>query len=75
MRELVPVLDGQFRYAFNAGILDLAILDTVGHGLNSAVLAALLVGAYRHSRRAGVLHDAIKTGASKAIHTKKRELH
>lgn len=42
-----------FDYAFNAGILDLAILDTVGHGLNSAVLAALLVGAYRHSRRAG----------------------
>ena len=29
------------------------ILDTVGHGLNSAVLAALLVGAYRHGRRAG----------------------
>jgi serine phosphatase RsbU (regulator of sigma subunit) len=42
-----------FDYAFNAGILDLAILDTVGHGLNSAVLAALLIGAYRHSRRAG----------------------
>ena len=42
-----------FDYAFNAGILDLAILDTVGHGLNSAVLAALLVGAYRHGRRAG----------------------
>jgi serine phosphatase RsbU (regulator of sigma subunit) len=44
-----------FDYAFNAGILDLAILDAAGHGLNSAVLAALLVGAYRHSRRAG--HD------------------
>jgi serine phosphatase RsbU (regulator of sigma subunit) len=43
-----------FDYAFNAGILDLAILDAVGHGLNSAVLAALLVGAYRHSRRAGM---------------------
>lgn len=42
-----------FDYAFNAGILDLAILDTVGHGLNSAVLAALMVGAYRHGRRAG----------------------
>jgi serine phosphatase RsbU (regulator of sigma subunit) len=42
-----------FDHAFNAGILDLAIFDTVGHGLNSAVLAALLVGAYRHSRRAG----------------------
>ena len=42
-----------FDYAFNGGILDLALFDTVGHGLNSAVLAALLVGAYRHSRRGG----------------------
>src|SRR5215212_4937827 len=42
-----------FDYAFNAGVLYLAILDAVGHGLNSAVLAALLVGAYRHGRRAG----------------------
>ncbi len=41
-----------FDYAFNAGCLDLAILDTVGHGLNSAVLAALMIGAYRHGRRA-----------------------
>ncbi len=42
-----------FDYAFNAGRLDFAVLDTVGHGLNSAVLAALLVGAYRHGRRQG----------------------
>ncbi|HEV7206587.1 MAG TPA: PP2C family protein-serine/threonine phosphatase [Jatrophihabitans sp.] len=42
-----------FDYAFNAGRLDFAVLDTVGHGLSSAVLAALLVGAYRHGRRAG----------------------
>jgi serine phosphatase RsbU (regulator of sigma subunit) len=40
-----------FDYAFNAGRLDFAVLDTVGHGLPSAVLAALLVGAYRHGRR------------------------
>lgn len=42
-----------FDYAFNAGQLDFAIIDTVGHGLSSAVLASLLVGAYRHARRAG----------------------
>jgi serine phosphatase RsbU (regulator of sigma subunit) len=42
-----------FDYAFNAGRLDFAVLDTVGHGLTSAVLAALLVGAYRHGRREG----------------------
>lgn len=42
-----------FDYAFNAGLLDFAVVDTVGHGLNSAVLAALVIGAYRHGRRAG----------------------
>jgi serine phosphatase RsbU (regulator of sigma subunit) len=42
-----------FDYAFNAGRLDFAVLDAVGHGLTSAVLAALLVGAYRHGRREG----------------------
>jgi serine phosphatase RsbU (regulator of sigma subunit) len=40
-----------FDYAYNDGVLDFAMLDTVGHGLNSAVLAALLIGAYRHARR------------------------
>jgi serine phosphatase RsbU (regulator of sigma subunit) len=40
-----------FDYAYNDGVLDFAMLDTVGHGLNSAVLAALLIGAYRHGRR------------------------
>jgi len=42
-----------FDYAFNAGRLDFAVLDIVGHGLTSAVLAGLLVGAYRHGRREG----------------------
>lgn len=42
-----------FDYAYNSGILDLVVLDTVGHGLSSAVLASLLIGAYRHGRRAG----------------------
>jgi len=42
-----------FDYAFNAGYLDFVVLDTVGHGLTSAVLAALMIGAYRHGRRAG----------------------
>lgn len=42
-----------FDYAYNRGRLDFAIFDMVGHGLRSAVLAALVVGAYRHARRAG----------------------
>ena len=40
-----------FDYAVNNGVLDIAVFDTVGHGLTSAVLASLLVGAYRHARR------------------------
>ncbi|MDP9116642.1 MAG: serine/threonine-protein phosphatase [Actinomycetota bacterium] len=42
-----------FDYAVNDGILDIAMFDAMGHGLGSAILASLLVGAYRHSRRAG----------------------
>jgi serine phosphatase RsbU (regulator of sigma subunit) len=42
-----------FDYAFNHGVLDFAVLDTIGHGLGSSVLAALLIGAYRHGRREG----------------------
>ena len=42
-----------FDYAVNNRVLDLAIFDAMGHGLTSAVLASLLVGAYRHGRRAG----------------------
>jgi serine phosphatase RsbU (regulator of sigma subunit) len=42
-----------FDYAFNRGVLDFAMMDMVGHGLSSASLAAVLIGAYRHGRRAG----------------------
>jgi serine phosphatase RsbU (regulator of sigma subunit) len=56
-----------FDYAYNDGRLDFAIFDMVGHGLRSAVLAALVVGAYRHGRRAGKdlpeLADAIDAAA------------
>jgi serine phosphatase RsbU (regulator of sigma subunit) len=40
-----------FDYAVNEGVLHLAIFDCVGHGLTSAVLASLVVGAYRNGRR------------------------
>jgi len=42
-----------FDYAYNEGILDLAVFDAVGHGVASSVLASLLMGAYRHGRRDG----------------------
>ncbi|MDT4956321.1 MAG: hypothetical protein QOD31_120 [Pseudonocardiales bacterium] len=40
-----------FDYALNDGVLDLVVFDAVGHGLASAVLGSLLMGAYRHGRR------------------------
>ena len=40
-----------FDYAVNGPVLDFAIMDAMGHGVRSAVLAGLAVGAYRHQRR------------------------
>ena len=43
-----------FDYAINGPAVDLLVLDAVGHGLPSAVLASVAVGAYRHARRDGL---------------------
>ncbi|MCA1726196.1 MAG: serine/threonine-protein phosphatase, partial [Actinobacteria bacterium] len=40
-----------FDYALNGPVLDLAIMDAMGHGEDSALLAALAIGSYRHDRR------------------------
>jgi serine phosphatase RsbU (regulator of sigma subunit) len=40
-----------FDYALNDTLFDLGIFDPIGHGIQSALLAALCVGAYRHDRR------------------------
>ena len=40
-----------FDYALNFGYLDVAIFDAVGHGLQSAVMGSLILGAYRNGRR------------------------
>src|SRR3954452_20661482 len=58
-----------FDYAYNAGRLDFAIFDTVGHGLRSAVLSSLAVGAYRHGRRAGGGLPEIATFMDTAVRT------
>jgi hypothetical protein len=46
-------------YAINDGIVHLAVLDAMGHGLAAAGVAAFAVAAYRHSRRRGL--DLIET--------------
>lgn len=42
-----------FDYALNEPVLDLGMFDPVGHGVASALIAALNVGSYRHDRRRG----------------------
>ena len=40
-----------FDYAVNGPLVDLMVLDAVGHGLPAALLSSAAVGAYRHARR------------------------
>ncbi|MGH9089506.1 MAG: PP2C family protein-serine/threonine phosphatase [Acidimicrobiales bacterium] len=42
-----------FDFALDAHVLHLSITDAMGHGVNAALLATLLVGALRKSRRHG----------------------
>ena len=42
-----------FDYAVNGSTCDVAVFDAMGHNLRSAMIAALTVGSYRHSRREG----------------------
>jgi serine phosphatase RsbU (regulator of sigma subunit) len=58
-----------FDYAVNHGVLDLAVIDAMGHGLTSAVLASLLIGAYRHGRRAGQDLPQLATSIDAATRT------
>jgi serine/threonine protein phosphatase PrpC len=52
-----------FDYAADDDTLHFAIIDGMGHGIGSTLLADLAVGAYRHARRAGSpladMHTAI----------------
>jgi len=43
-----------FDYALNGDTAHLAVIDPVGHDLTASVLAAVTLGSYRHSRRAGL---------------------
>jgi serine phosphatase RsbU (regulator of sigma subunit) len=56
-----------FDYAVNANTAELAVLDSVGHGLPSAVLASVAVGAYRHARRNALELPDIATAVNQAI--------
>jgi serine phosphatase RsbU (regulator of sigma subunit) len=52
-----------FDHAVNGFSLDVAIMDAMGHGLDSSLTSALAVGSYRHDRREGqslpVIHQRL----------------
>jgi len=52
-----------FDHSVNGSTVDLAIMDAMGHGLDSSVASSLAVSSYRHGRREGrplsVLHRRI----------------
>lgn len=42
-----------FDYAVNGPVLNLGIIDAMGHGLDSTLLSSLAIGCYRNDRREG----------------------
>jgi hypothetical protein len=58
-----------FDYAVNGDTAHLAVIDPVGHDLTASILAAVTVGSYRHSRRAGLDLAATHAAMDQAIAT------
>ena len=56
-----------FDYALNGAHLDVAFMDSMGHGLRSAMIAALAVGSYRHDRREGRMLEHIHRNLDAAV--------
>jgi Stage II sporulation protein E (SpoIIE) len=56
-----------FDYAIDDGVIHFAIIDGMGHGLDSTVLANLAVGAYRHARRSGAAIPQIHLAVDQAL--------
>ena len=42
-----------FDYALNGRVLNLGVMDAMGHGVGSSLISALALGSYRHDRREG----------------------
>src|SRR3954471_24839850 len=43
-----------FDSALNDHVLPVAVFDAMGHGLEAAAMATVVIAAYRHGRRSGV---------------------
>ena len=44
-----------FDYALDEHVLHLAVFDAMGHGLEAAIMATVVVAAYRHGRRSAAI--------------------
>jgi hypothetical protein len=56
-----------YDYAVGDGVLHFAVIDGMGHGIGSTLLAGLAVGAYRHARRAGASVQEVHTAIDEAL--------
>lgn len=56
-----------FDYALNDTVFDMAIFDPMGHGIQAALVAALVVGAYRHGRRENQNLDRVHANLEAAL--------
>jgi serine phosphatase RsbU (regulator of sigma subunit) len=54
LEPAVSVAGDTFDYSLDREVLHLSITDAMGHGVSSALLATLLVGSLRNSRRRGL---------------------
>ncbi len=62
-----------FDYAVNGSVLDVAIMDAMGHGLGSAMISSLAMGCYRHDRREGRSLEAMHSALGAAILARYRD--
>ncbi|HET9732433.1 MAG TPA: PP2C family protein-serine/threonine phosphatase [Acidimicrobiales bacterium] len=62
-----------FDYALNGSQLHLGVFDPLGHGVGSALIAALCVGSYRHDRRESHALAQIHTHLDTAVATQFRD--
>lgn len=59
-----------FDYAINGDMLEFAVFDAMGHGLESSQLAHLAVSSYRHSRRSGLDLEATYHAMDGAVNSR-----
>ena len=56
-----------FDYALNDVSFDVGVMDAVGHGVGSALIAALVLGSYRHDRREARRLEQIHANLDRAM--------